>query len=196
MRSAVLLGLLLIPATVAGQEAKPDYTKMKAEWTEKAKATHELDLKFLGERIKEQDAVVADLKQKVAKATKAATKKSLQVDLALAEKEQVLRVKQKESAEKAGYFSGSDPSEVKVGYFGPLYVNGTQRPFLTAVQVIDKGNALMKWGGKTFWVELDASKLADGDRVEVTQFVHCPGTKQYDSALGKRTVLLLRIIPD
>jgi hypothetical protein len=193
MWRTALAVLVLVTGSAVGGDA-PDYVKLKDEWEAKAKAWREGKVAAATAEVKHCDEKIAALRKKLQTAPAPQAGK---LKAEIAGYERLKAGKEKDAAKWEKRFPVTDPDAVTEGAFAKFGVNGSSStpPVFKVVQVIDRDNALLSWGAKTYWVELDAAKLADGDTVTVTAFVHHKGTKQYVSAGGvKRTVRLFRFV--
>ncbi|HSQ55392.1 MAG TPA: hypothetical protein VLM40_06575, partial [Gemmata sp.] len=140
----------------------------------------------------DNEAKAKELKAK--KSRTVAEKKNQMDSLARFDEENRRLENSKKSVAKRAY--ALRPTDMKVGDFGLLGANYDvgQPPFFSVLQVIDKNNVLMIWGEKTYWVEMETKGMVDDDKIKMADFVHGVATKQYESASGKRTVLLLKVV--
>jgi hypothetical protein len=192
MPRTVLSVLLVVAAGAARADDPPDYKAIKGKWEADARAERAKRVDIARAQVAEYEARVAAFKKKLPRATPleaARLRASIAAAAGAAEKAE------KAVAEAERWEPRAGPADLKAGFFGKLGDDAGRPAAFTVRQVLDKKTALMGWGEKTYWVELDAAKLADGDGVTVARFVHCPGTKQYTAATGAvRTVLRLVLV--
>ncbi len=204
---ALFIGLQINPL----RAAEPDYKAMKAEWGKFVVEHGKSDLKFRQEEAKEKiEALQAEkisVKAQTKKLLDIVGKKRQQIDT---DKVEAARLKTmveakaksipdlekvfKEEPQTTGY--GIDPRDLKEGSFG-LLGNGYQTAFppqFKIIQIQDGSNLIATWGKKVYWIEVPTEGMVDKDDLVVTDYVHCLGTKSYQSVAGKSTVLHLKIV--
>lgn len=189
-RTICCLTILALAGTVSGQakEKIPDLEKLKAEWNEKVEAKRKADITKLTEMIQDAEKGIAKAKPKLvigSKKDRATAKKTIE---SLTEKKKAYEM-DREEAKLSDYAAGIRDADV--GFFGKV------RDGFIVSQVVDEANVLIKCNTETWWIVTDTSKMADGDKVRISGFMFCPGTKKYNTVLGaSRTVRVLVHIPD
>lgn len=174
------MAFIMLAVSVANAD-EYDYKKLKADWEmlvikERADLVNDVD-----NQIKEKEAEL----KKAKKGSTLASNIQSRIDA---------MKKAKESYAKLEY--GLRPTSLNVGDFGKLAPtrDARERCSFKVLQVQDKGAALMKWGDKIFWVEVDTNGMTDDDNYNFVDFAHATGTKTYESLSGKRTVLVLKVV--
>jgi hypothetical protein len=199
--------LVLLAGTISSEE--PNYEKLKERWAKEAKEIHELREKSrlaeidmnvgkLNAKNKELAKEAKDLKSTVGKKkaqivadnSKASTVER-KIEINEGEIKRLLATKKPRTEDYA-----IDPRDLKEGSFGILGANESKSvpPRFRVLQIQDRTNALMTWGKKTYWMQIETKGLTDGDEVQIRDYVHCLGTKTYNSLTGKNTVLELRVV--
>jgi hypothetical protein len=210
--AAALAGILIAWPSFASQQppvvAAPDYVAMKRQWIEeatdraeeaKARAIANLGSDY-DSRIRATKDRLAELSDmSVPRSQYAAARKQIdecRASIAKLQTEKVERIK-KAKAAPLRLVPNLYLRDIQVGSFGKLGESqfDPTPPLFRLTQVIDNNNAIMSLGSLTLWVEMTTAGLVDGTRIELIDFVHCTGTRRYETVVGgTRTVFVLKMI--
>ena len=204
---ALFIGLQIIPL----RAAEPDYVALKIKWNEYVIEHGKSDLKFRQDEAKEKIEAIQVEKKNIKEQTKKLLdivgKKRQQIEIDKTEASRLKAVIEskvktvpdlekvfKEVPQTTGL--GIDPRDLKEGSFGLLGTNrdSTTPPRFKILQIQDGSNLIGMWGMKAHWIEVPTQGMVDKDDLVVTDYVHCIGTKSYQSIAGKSTVLHLKIV--
>ena len=209
MRTAAFMLFVLLASFASAADA--DVQKRYVEDGKKQKATDEV---ALVEKIKNDEASEAAIKKakpnpaykgkngSFSSGTDKTGKKTLTFDYYdPKDKEKALKNVQDritankdalEETKKAEYVTPKlNPQSLEVGQVGIVTVTGGNPVQYDVLQVIDKGNVIIKFGGSLHWLKTDTKGMVDGKRYALDMIVHVKGTKTYTATIGTKTVLEL-----
>lgn len=196
MKTAI--ALLLMVASVSAQDLTGD---QKKSFLEAAAARRDLELKVAEERLEivrhrlklaKKGSLQANL-GKSAEIRDKGTPKERYVFDSKASRENVIKncsnailVHESEvsSLSKLTYMLPILEGKPTVGDAGIFRVNATTAPTVKILQVIDKGNVIIKLAGESVWLRTNTEGMTDGREFELDYPVIVEGTRTYKTLAG------------